>query len=212
MSLEIEKNYHNINLDEVYKLLKKIKAKREIYLLSEYHYRNKKNNYRVRLRDSGNKITFTVKRRKKDDEFDTEWEIEISKLETAKEMLEIFGLNLVGPYEKIREVFYYKKSEIAIDNMVFGDPYLQIESPNEKELKAIEEKLKLNNKNNTPIDMIKFYGVNLKKFNKLMKSSLVFSDSDKLKKLITKQKTKFNKIMRMKKKLHKEVIKRKKKT
>ena len=207
MSLEIEKNYHNIDFNEVYDLLKKMKAKREINLFREYHCVNKKKNYRVRLRDTGNKIIFTVKRRKKNNKFDTEWEIEVSDLEKAKEMLEILGTKLVGPYEKIRESFNYKKSEIAIDYMIFGDPYLQIESPNEKELKSIEKKLKLSNNNNIPINEFEFYGVDKIKFNKLIKTKFTFLDLNKVKKLVTKQKIKFNKIMRMKKKLYKEATK-----
>ena len=122
-------------------------------------------------------------------------------------MLEILGTKLIGPYEKIRESFFYKKSEIAIDYMIFGDPYLQIESPNEKELKSIEKKLKLSNNDNIPINEFEFYGVDKIKFNKLAKLNFVFLDINKVKKLVTKQKIKFNKIMRMKKKLYKEATK-----
>lgn len=204
MSLEIEKRYHNIDLDEVHKLLKKMGAKREINLFRIYGYRNKEENYRVRLRDEGNKITFTVKRRKKNNKFDTEWEVEISNLETAKEMLEILGIELGRPLEKIREAFHYKKSEIAIDYQVLNEPHLEIESPNEKELKSIEKKLKLNN-DEKPVNPVDFYGINLKK---LIKLNQVFSGLDKVKKLVTKQKTKFNKMMRMKKKLYKEATKK----
>ena len=162
MSLEIEKRYDNIDLDEVHKLLKKMGAKREINLFRIYTYKNKEENYRVRLRDEGNKITFTVKRRKKNNKFDTEWEVEISNLETAKEMLEILSIKLGGPVEKIREAFHYKKSEIAIDYQVLNEPHLEIESPNEKELKSIEKKLKLNNKsNNEYVNPVDFYGINL---------------------------------------------------
>ena len=204
MSLEIEKRYDNIDLDEVHKLLKKMGAKREINLFRIYGYRNEKENYRVRLRDEGNKITFTVKKRKKNNKFDTEWEVEISNLETAKEMLEILGIKLGGPVEKIREAFHYKKSEIAIDYQVLNEPHLEIESPNEKELKSIEKKLKLNN-DEKPVNPVDFYGINLKK---LIKLNQVFSNLDKVKKLVTKQKTKFNKMMRMKKKLYKEATKK----
>ena len=207
MALEIERNFYIFDINEIRKKFKKLKAKKKINLFKIYndYLHNDKNKYTaIRLRDEGDKKTFTIKQKDKKDRYDTEWEIDISDIEIAKEMIEIIGFKFDSEsyFEKIREAYYYKKSEIAIDYVPGLFSFLQIESPTEKELLLISKELNLSLDNETQ-NPFKLYGINKKKYFKIEQS---FRKIDEMKRLVTKQKTKYNEMIKNQKKLYKETI------
>tara|TARA_B100001964_G_C14045517_1_gene514604 strand:+ start:188 stop:832 length:645 start_codon:yes stop_codon:yes gene_type:complete len=207
MALEIERNFYIFDINEIRKKFKKLKAKKKINLFKVYNdYLHKdKNKYTtIRLRDEGDKKTFTIKQKDKKDRYDTEWEIDISDIEIAKEMIEIIGFKFDSEsyLEKIREAYYYKKSEIAIDYVPGLFSFLQIESPTEKELLLISKELNLS-LDEEPQNPFKLYGINKKKYFKIEQS---FRKIDEMKRLVTKQKTKYNEMIKNQKKLYKETI------
>lgn len=130
---------------------------------------------------------------KKNDKYETEYEINISDIKIAKKMLELLGIKFTDYYEKIREAYYYKNSEIAIDYYPGLHNLLQIESPTEKEMLSIAKKLKLN-LNTTMSNPLIYYGIDSKKFEKLM--PITFTNFKNVKNLVTKHKREYNKIIK----------------
>ena len=86
----------------------------------------------VRVR-SGSKNIWTVKKKIKDaGEADkyfqrNEWEVEISDLETARQMLKVLGFEQEFIMEKYRKKFILPEAEITIDRLPFG-VYAEIEA------------------------------------------------------------------------------------
>ena len=196
MSLEIEHNFFDFDLDSVRKILKSLDASRKIYFFKVYRYVDKERGLRIRLRDEDHRKTFTIKKRmKKNDKYETEYEINISDIEMAKKMLELLGIKFEKKhyYEKIREAYYYKKSEIAIDYYPGTHNMLQIESPTEKEMLSIAKQLKLSIKEK-PKNLIEFYGINVEKFNKILPPT--FAKMKQIQKLVTKNRREYNKLIK----------------
>lgn len=196
MSLEIEHRFFDFNLDFVRKKLESLGATRKIYFFKVYRYVDKKRELRIRLRDEDHRKTFTIKQKiKKDNKFETEYEINISDIEMAKKMLNLLGIKFEKKhyYEKIREAYYYKKSEIAIDYNPGTHNHLEIESPTEKEMLSIAKQLKLDLKDK-PKDIISFYGIDIEKINKLMPPT--FAKMKQIQKLVTKNKREYNKLIK----------------
>lgn len=196
MSLEIEHRFFNFDLDSVRKILDSLGATRKIYFFKVYRYVDKERGLRIRLRDEDHRKTFTIKKRmKKDNKYETEYEIDISNIEMAKKMLGLLGIKFEKKhyYEKIREAYYYKKSEIAIDYNPGTHNHLEIESPTEKEMLSIAKKLKLSMKDK-PKNLIEFYGIDIEKINKLMPPT--FAKMAKIQKLVTKNKREYNKLFK----------------
>lgn len=196
MSLEIEHNFFDFDLDSVRKILESLGTSHKIYFFKVYRYVDEERGLRIRLRDEDHRKTFTIKKRmKKNDKYETEYEINISDIEMAKKMLELLGIKFEKKhyYEKIREAYYYKKSEIAIDYYPGTHNMLQIESPTEKEMLSIAKQLKLSMKDK-PKDILAFYGIDIEKINKVMPPT--FAKMAKIQKLVTKNKREYNKLVK----------------
>ena len=139
MSLEIEKRFKNFNYDEIIKILKKNNFNRisgNIFNIS--NYKGLQDKQSIRVRDEGNKITFTIKQRKTNDyDYDTENEVIIDNYEIMNIMLlEQLKLKRINETQKYREIYKSqdKKNEIIFDNHPALPPFMEIESINENEL------------------------------------------------------------------------------
>lgn len=205
MSLEIEQNFYNFDIDSIRQILGDLGATRKVYLFRVYEFFDESKDLLIRLRDEDHRKTFTMKKRmKKNNKYETEYEINISDIEMAKKMLELLGITFDdNSYsEKIREAFYYKKSEIAIDYVPGIATFMQIESPTEKELFSIAKKLKLNLED-TAMNPFTFYGIDKTEFRKL---PTTFSKMKNMKKLVTKEKAIYNKFTQNQMNMYREVI------
>lgn len=99
----------------------------------------------VRLRKSNDKIELTVKHiyEKETSKLQKvqEYEIKVSDLEEANELLQSIGVVKRNYQEKIRHSFEYKNAEIEIDEWPLLEPYMEIECDDEILIENIIKKL-----------------------------------------------------------------------
>jgi adenylate cyclase class IV len=97
----------------------------------------------IRVRDEGHRITMTVKNNLTD-KFPIENEVIINDFDEGINILFAVGCKKKYYYEKYREIWHYKNSEIIFD-MNPGIPELmEVESSTKKELDILCKKLELN--------------------------------------------------------------------
>lgn len=97
----------------------------------------------TRIRQEKDKIVMSYKETKKD-EFAKEVEVEVSDFEKSISILSLSGVKATSYQENYREKYNYKNSEIVIDTWPWLLPVIEVESPNEEELKEIVDTLSLN--------------------------------------------------------------------
>lgn len=73
-----------------------------------------------------------------------EWEIKIDDTKIAEEILQKIGHKIDVIVDKLRKVYKYKNSEIVVDRVKTLGNFIEIESPNLKELESIEKMLGFN--------------------------------------------------------------------
>lgn len=202
MSFEIEKNYYDVDLAQLRNKLKLIDAKHKgTYLFKIYSSTH--NGKYIRLRDEVTKKTFTIKDDSKG-KYEVEYEINVDDIEMTKKMLELLGINFFMNGEKVREIYNYKNSEIAID-YVFGlINFVQIESATEKELLQIAKELDIEGKENY-IDVYEIYGIDKEKVKKMNGTN--FKNIKDVKKLVTKNKIKYNELIKIQKDIYNKASK-----
>jgi predicted adenylyl cyclase CyaB len=205
MSLEIEKRF--INFD--YKTLKQKLKDNEIKKTGEYlfklsSYEGTKKGQSIRIRDEGDKITFTIKQ-KNEGNYDTEWEVIINDYTMLDKMLQELNVKKRYDLHKYREIYKTKnnKSEIVFDHFPGLPPYIEIESNNEKELFKTMKLLDVNEEEDfTAKDLyFKYYGITKDRKD----GTLTFKNAkDVLSDLITKNKKDFLKILKVQIKKYKK--------
>ncbi len=145
MSLEIEKRFKNFDYTKLKKIFKENEIKRVGgFLFKLTSYQGTKEGQSIRIRDEGNKITFTIKQ-KNANNYDTEWEVNIDNYEMMDKMIQ--QLNIKKRYDlfKYREIYVTKdkKNEIVFDFFPALNPYMEIESKTEKDLLKLMKQLGL---------------------------------------------------------------------
>ncbi len=213
MSLEIEKSFNlnepllNNNPEypskaQIIKLLKKFGAKkRGIYLfrIMKFIPSNKKFKFdTIRVRDEGFRTTMTYKHKDPKSKYKKEYEVIIDDFDQGVEILKQVGLKEDYYYEKLREIWNYKKCEIVFDDKPALPPIMEIESHHaskekgEKELYNFAKKLGLydiNKKTERGYGLYdRLYGI------KFRKTDLTFNEA----KTILKSKCKKNKNIMLK--------------
>jgi len=102
----------------------------------------------IRVRDQGDKITLTFKRRakKSPDRIDDtkEIEVEVSNFEDTVELLREAGWPPVTYQENRRETWKLDDAEVVIDEWPWLSPQIEIEAENEGTVRTVAEKLGLN--------------------------------------------------------------------
>lgn len=180
--------------------------KKRIMPLTVYsHPKGKKDSY-IRVRDEGKQITLTSKTNLKK-KFVTEFEVEVDSFEQADLILKSLGCKKKYQIEKIRETWQLPGcKEIVFDSYPGSDTYMEIDCHSEKSLMTIAKKIGVYPEflvtNFTLGDhYLQEYGI---KKNRKM-GDLTFKDAKKqLGKYITKNKNKFNTILKKQKKLIKK--------
>ena len=199
---EIEQRFINIDTIKFRKTLKKVGAKlinpkRIMPLMVFNHPRNKKDSY-IRIRDEGKQITLTSKTNLKD-KYVTEYEVEIDNFEQANLILLSLGCKKRYHVEKIRETWQLPGcKEIVFDSYPGSNTYMEIDCHSEKSLMSVAKKLEVYPDFVAPNfnlgdHYLDEYGI---KKNRKM-GDLTFKDAKKqIGKYITKNKDKFNKILK----------------
>jgi predicted adenylyl cyclase CyaB len=224
MSLEIEKSFNlndpllNNNPEypskaQIIKKLKKFGAKkRGIYLFRIMKFIPPYKKYKldtIRVRDEGFRTTLTYKHKDKKSKYKKEYEVIIDDFDQGVEILKQVGLKEDYYYEKLREIWNYKKCEIVFDDKPALPPIMEIESHHvsknigEKELYNLAKKLGLYGKTERGYGLYdRLYGIKFKKtdltFNKaktILKSKCKKNKSIMLK-LLNKQLKIYNQIIK----------------
>jgi adenylate cyclase class IV len=145
MPKEYEYRFNNYNKKEIITTLKDINAKYfGTFKFRVMVFTDSINSEKyIRVRDEGHRITMTVKNNLTD-KFPVENEVNINDFDEGINILLAVGCKKKYYYEKYREIWHFKNSEIIFD-MNPGIPELmEVESNTKKELDILCKKLELN--------------------------------------------------------------------
>lgn len=141
-NVEIELKYKIKNVGDINKKLKGLGAKyiKEFRCIDTYFLvpDNKKGKKYLRVREKGNKAELAYHYAVTGIHTD-EWEIKIDDTKVAKEIMQKIGHKIDVIVDKLRKVYEYKNSEIVVDKVKDLGNFIEIESPNLKELENIEK-------------------------------------------------------------------------
>ena len=205
MPLEYEYVFKNYDKKQVIHNIKKIGGKKighYIFRVIVMNHPLKTPNTYIRIRDEGYRITMTYKYKESKGDFSDESEINIDNFDMAIKILIGIGCTKKYYYEKMREIWNIKNTEIIFDINPGTLERMEIESPTQKELEKVMNQLnvqmyKLDKNIDTDTDTMKLFGFTIS--SNLM--DLTFNNVKKeLGKLVVKNKTLFNKIVAEQKK------------
>lgn len=152
METEIEVKFANIDIKQIRTSLRGAGAVCEQpmrlmrrALIEEPHHQAEHSF--IRIRDEGDKITLTFKRRA-DASASTidsvkEIEVEVSDFDTTVTLFSEAGWRYTTFQESKRETWQLDNTEVVIDQWSWLDPYIEIEGQSEKDIKAVAKKLGL---------------------------------------------------------------------
>jgi adenylate cyclase class IV len=153
MPLEYEYSFYEFNKKDILSKIKTMGFKRKgIFLFKVqtfYHplflTNDDKNKHYIRVRDEGHRITMTHKFSSVGI-FEDETEVNVDNFESAVKLLENIGCTKKYYYEKIREIWFNKDTEVVFDTNPGNIDRMEIEAKSKKELNSIIKSLELNSK------------------------------------------------------------------
>lgn len=152
MKTEIEIKFLNVDIEDIRNRLREAGAKLEQpmrlmkrALIEEAHH--KKEHSFLRIRDEGDKVTLTFKRRNdplgRTIDSVKEIEVQVSNFDVTVELFREAGWEYSTFQESKRETWTLGKAEIVIDEWPWIPPYIEIEGENEETIKNAALALKL---------------------------------------------------------------------
>ena len=144
MPLEYEYGFYNFDKKLVIKNIKKLGAKKKgifIFKVMVFEHPLNIDNSYIRIRDEGFRTTLTYKMKDPKSNFDNEDEVVIDNFETGMKILFNLGCKKKYYYEKIREIWILKNSEIIFDTNPGEPDRMEIESQTKKELDNLIKEL-----------------------------------------------------------------------
>lgn len=140
MPKEFEHAFINFNKKEIITKIKELNGiKKGTFLFKVQvlvHPLNTDGTY-IRVRDEGHRITMTYKYKGKDDVYSDEHEVNINNFDEGVNILLGVGCKKKYYYEKIREIWDVKNTEIVFDTNPGIDDKMEVESKTKKELKEM---------------------------------------------------------------------------
>jgi predicted adenylyl cyclase CyaB len=137
MGIEYEYSFYNFNKKDVINKIKKEKGKKKgIYLFRVQvliHPLETPGTY-IRVRDEGHRITMTYKFKDSKSKFENENEVIVNDFDEAVNILLGIGCTKKYYYEKMREIWNVKKTEIVFDSNPGVPDRMEIESENKNQL------------------------------------------------------------------------------
>jgi adenylate cyclase class 2 len=211
MSVEYEYEFLNYDKKHVISEIKKKGAKKLGQFIFKVivftHPLSKDASTYIRIRDEGHKITMTTKTKSDKSQFENENEVIINDFDEAINILYSLGCIKKYYYEKIREIWRLKDTEIVFDINPCLPERMEIEAKSKKILDSLVRDLNLQNqmtkeKTNRIYDLYDTY---------IPKNiDLTFNTAKKsLFKSIKKNKDLFNKIITEQKELYNSLAKKK---
>ena len=151
MKAEIEVKFLDVDIEEVRERLKKAGATLEHPMrfmrraLIEEEHHAKENSF-LRIRDEGDKVTLTFKRRAVPDKETTinstqEIETTVGDFDTAVEIFSEAGWKYTTYQESRRETWRLDGAEIVIDEWPWIKPSVEIEAGSEQTVRDVAEKI-----------------------------------------------------------------------
>ena len=213
MPLEYEYRYQNINKTKILKKIQELggyKTGHWIFRVQVFIHSHKNPNTYIRVRDEGHRITMTTKITN-NKEFINENEVIVSNFEQACAILLDTGCTKKYYYEKIREIWILNNAEICFDTNPGRPDLMEIETISKKELLKVVKELDLVSVSHNDFTEMELYK-NAFGIESIPKSvDLTFLNvKKKLSNLVTKNKTKFDDLIKEQKKLYLSLIKDKK--
>jgi adenylate cyclase class IV len=204
MSKEYEYRFNNYNKSDIIATLKDLKAKYfGTFKFRVMVFTDSVNSEKyIRVRDEGHRVTMTIKNNLTD-KFPIEHEIIINDFDIGVKMLLELNCKKKYYYEKYREIWNYKNTEIIFD-MNPGIPELmEVESSTKKELDIVCKKLELDMNNYQGFSnnetYLNLFGIVIPKaldltFKNAKKELKPTKNKEEFIKLVTMQLKNFNKI------------------
>lgn len=154
MPTEIEAKFLDVSHDAVRAKLKAVGARlthpmrlmrRDLLDFPDKRFQTSPANGRLRIRDEGDKLTITFKKRPSDGkQYSHEWETTIGSYNAMKDLLLAMGLHAYSYQESKRETWQLDNVEVVLDEWPWLKPYIEIEGPSEESIQAVATKLGLN--------------------------------------------------------------------
>jgi len=174
MKTEYEVKILDINVKDIENKLKILGAKKlKVKNMRRYVYDviPKKENTWIRLRDTGEKTTLTIKEFTKDSIDGTrEIELKVNDFDTAHELLKKLGF-LEKAYQENKRISHLLNGvKIEIDSWPKIPPYLEIEGNSEEEVEKMIETLNFDKSQTTSMNVeqvYKKYNIDIHSFKKL---------------------------------------------
>lgn len=150
MQAEIEAKFLNVDIETVRSALKKAGASCEqpmrlmkrALIEEPQHYEN---HSFIRIRDEGDKVTLTYKKRGHRDanriDNTAEIEVEVSDFDNTVELFKEAGWEYKTFQESKRETWHLGDVEVVIDEWPWLEPYIEIEASSEEKVCAAAETL-----------------------------------------------------------------------
>lgn len=148
MTTEFEATFSNVDKDDIRERLKAAGAKlikpefmqkRVVFNLPTGH---EMSGAWLRVRDEGDQITMSLKI-VHDGKIEDQKEImfKVQDFDEAEEFLKLIGCQRKAYQESKRELWQLDGADITIDEWPFLEPYVEVESDSEENVKAVSEKL-----------------------------------------------------------------------
>lgn len=147
MQTEIEGKFRIDSIEHIRTSLTKVGAERvhqmrlmKRALIEEPHHAAE--NSFIRIRDEGDKVTLTYKRREAETlHGQKEIEIIVSDFDKTIELFQAAGWTYTTFQESRRETWRFEGAEIVIDEWPWIDPYIEIEAPDEATVRSVATKI-----------------------------------------------------------------------
>lgn len=150
MKPEIEVKFLDVDIEDIRRRLKEAGAELEHpmrlmrrVLIEEPHHR-KERSY-IRIRDEGDRVTLTFKRRSLDrvDTIDNQLELEttVGDFDTTVAIFSAAGWDYTTWQESKRETWTLDGAEVVIDEWPWINPYIEIEAPDEATVRRVAKLL-----------------------------------------------------------------------
>lgn len=149
MKTEIEVKFIDVDIEDIRTRLEKADAVLEHSmrlmrraLIEESHHKAERSF--IRIRDEGDKVTITYKRRDKgEDSLTSAKEIEttVGDFDTMVELFTAAGWSYTTYQESKRETWQYKDVEVVIDEWPWVNPYIEIEGNSEGAVRQAAKEL-----------------------------------------------------------------------
>lgn len=149
MKTEIEVKFIDVDIEDIRTRLEKAGAVLEHSmrlmrraLIEESHHKAERSF--IRIRDEGDKVTITYKRRDKgEDSLTSAKEIEttVGDFDTMVELFAAAGWSYTTYQESKRETWQYKDVEVVIDEWPWVNPYIEIEGNSEGAVRQAAKEL-----------------------------------------------------------------------